>query len=85
MATRTCSRSQAAAPWSRGASSAQDQVAEEVEIVGLRDTQKSVGDRAWNVRKLLDEGVAGRQCGCLLRGIDKEAVERGQVLLQAGR
>jgi elongation factor Tu len=59
-------------------------VGEEVEIVGLRDTQKSVVTGVEMFRKLLDEGVAGDNVGCLLRGIDKEAVERGQVLCKPG-
>jgi elongation factor Tu len=59
-------------------------VGEEVEIVGLRDTQKSVCTGVEMFRKLLDEGVAGDNVGCLLRGIDKEAVERGQVLCKPG-
>src|SRR5436305_3017166 len=46
-------------------------VGEEVEIVGLRDTQKSVVTGVEMFRKLLDEGVAGDNVGCLLRGIDK--------------
>src|SRR6266540_3924264 len=54
-------------------------VGEEVEIVGLRDTQKSVVTGVEMFRKLLDEGVAGDNVGCLLRGIDKDAVERGRV------
>jgi len=59
-------------------------VSEEVEIVGLRDTQKTVVTGVEMFRKLLDEGVAGDNVGCLLRGIDKEAVERGQVLCKPG-
>src|SRR5215813_13443130 len=59
-------------------------VGEEVEIVGLKDTQKSVVTGVEMFRKLLDEGVAGDNVGCLLRGIDKEAVERGQVLCKPG-
>src|SRR6266487_3125853 len=47
-------------------------VGEEVEIVGLRDTQKSVVTGVEMFRKLLDEGVAGDNVGCLLRGIDKD-------------
>ena len=60
-------------------------VGEEVEIVGLRETQKSVVTGVEMFRKLLDEGVAGDNVGCLLRGIDKDAVERGQVLCKPGR
>ncbi len=53
-------------------------VGEEVEIVGLAPTQKSVVTGVEMFRKLLDSGEAGDNVGCLLRGIDKEAVERGQ-------
>ena len=53
---------------------------EEVEIVGVRETQKAVVTGVEMFRKLLDEGQAGDNVGCLLRGIDKDAVERGQVL-----
>jgi elongation factor Tu len=59
-------------------------VGEEVEIVGLRDTQKTVVTGVEMFRKLLDEGVAGDNVGCLLRGIDKDGVERGQVLAKPG-
>ncbi len=59
-------------------------VGEEVEIVGLRDTQKSTCTGVEMFRKLLDQGEAGDNVGCLLRGIDKEAVERGQVLCKPG-
>jgi len=59
-------------------------VGEEVEIVGLRDTQKCVVTGVEMFRKLLDAGEAGDNVGCLLRGIDKEAVERGQVLCKPG-
>ena len=59
-------------------------VGEEVEIVGLRDTQKSIVTGVEMFRKLLDQGEAGDNVGCLLRGIDKEAVERGQVLCKPG-
>ena len=59
-------------------------VGEEVEIVGLRDTQKCVVTGVEMFRKLLDEGEAGDNVGCLLRGIDKDAVERGQVLCKPG-
>src|SRR4030088_77165 len=52
-------------------------VGEEVEIVGLRDTQKSVVTGVEMFRKLLDSGVAGDNVGCLLRGIDKEGGEGG--------
>ncbi|KAB2851540.1 MAG: elongation factor Tu [Hyphomicrobiaceae bacterium] len=59
-------------------------VGEEVEIVGLKDTQKSVVTGVEMFRKLLDQGEAGDNVGCLLRGIDKDAVERGQVLAKPG-
>ncbi len=55
-------------------------VGDEVEIVGLRPTQKTVVTGVEMFRKLLDEGVAGDNIGALLRGIEKDAVERGQVL-----
>ena len=57
---------------------------EEVEIVGLRDTQKTVVTGIEMFRKLLDQGEAGENVGVLLRGIDKENVERGQVLCAPG-
>jgi elongation factor Tu len=57
---------------------------EEVEIVGIKETQKTVVTGVEMFRKLLDEGQAGDNVGCLLRGIDKDAVERGQVLAHPG-
>jgi elongation factor Tu len=59
-------------------------VGEEVEIVGFRDTRKTVVTGVEMFRKLLDEGQAGDNVGCLLRGVDKEEVERGQVLAKPG-
>ena len=59
-------------------------VGEEVEIVGLRATQKTVVTGVEMFRKLLDEGVAGDNVGCLLRGVGKDEVERGQVLCKPG-
>jgi elongation factor Tu len=59
-------------------------VGEEVEIVGLRDTQKTVVTGIEMFRKLLDEGRAGDNVGALLRGTKKEEVERGQVLCKPG-
>src|SRR2546421_4600923 len=59
-------------------------VGEEVEIVGIKDTQKTVVTGVEMFRKLLDSGEAGDNVGCLLRGIDKESVERGQVLCKPG-
>jgi elongation factor Tu len=55
-------------------------VGDEVEIVGIRDTKKSVCTGVEMFRKLLDRGEAGDNVGVLLRGIDREGVERGQVL-----
>ena len=57
---------------------------EEVEIVGIRDTRKTTATDLEMFRKLLDEVQAGDNVGILLRGIDKDDVERGQVLAQAG-
>jgi elongation factor Tu len=59
-------------------------VNEEVEIVGLNDTTKTVVTGVEMFRKLLDEGRAGENVGCLLRGTKKEEVERGQVLAKPG-
>ncbi len=59
-------------------------VGEEVEIVGLRNTQKSVVTGVEMFRKLLDEGQAGDNVGLLLRGTKKEDVERGQVVCKPG-
>jgi elongation factor Tu len=59
-------------------------VGEEVEIVGIKDTAKTVVTGVEMFRKLLDEGQAGDNVGCLLRGTAKEDVERGQVLAKPG-
>ncbi len=59
-------------------------VGDDVEIVGLRETQKSVVTGVEMFRKLLDEGQAGDNVGLLLRGIRKEEVERGQVVCKPG-
>jgi elongation factor Tu len=59
-------------------------VGEEVEIVGLRDTRKTVVTGVEMFRKLLDQGEAGDNVGCLLRGVDRDDVERGQVLCKPG-
>jgi elongation factor Tu len=59
-------------------------VGEEVEIVGLRNTQKSTVTGVEMFRKLLDSGQAGDNVGILLRGTKKEDVERGQVLCKPG-
>jgi elongation factor Tu len=57
---------------------------DEVEIIGLRDTQKTTCTGVEMFRKLLDEGRAGDNIGALLRGTKKEEVERGQVLAKPG-
>ena len=59
-------------------------VGDEVEIVGLRDTQKTVCTGVEMFRKLLDRGEAGDNVGVLLRGTKREDVERGQVLAKVG-
>lgn len=59
-------------------------VNEEVEIVGIRETKKTTVTGIEMFRKLLDEGRAGDNAGCLLRGVKKEDVERGQVLAAPG-
>src|SRR5512138_731763 len=59
-------------------------VGEEVEIIGLKPTQKTVVTGVEMFRKLLDEGQAGDNVGCLLRGLKREEVERGQVLARPG-
>jgi len=57
---------------------------EEIEIVGFGETRKTVVTGVEMFRKLLDEGVAGDNVGCLLRGIERDDVERGQVLAKPG-
>jgi len=59
-------------------------VNDEVEIIGIRPTQKTTVTGIEMFRKLLDEGQAGDNCGVLLRGTKKEEVERGQVLAKPG-
>jgi elongation factor Tu len=59
-------------------------VGEEIEIVGIRDTVKTVCTGVEMFRKLLDQGQAGDNIGALLRGIDREGVERGQILCKTG-
>jgi len=59
-------------------------VGEEISIVGIRDTKKTVCTGVEMFRKLLDRGEAGDNVGALLRGIDREGVERGQVLCKPG-
>ena len=56
----------------------------EIEIVGIKDTRKTIATDLEMFRKLLDEIQAGDNVGVLLRGIDKEEVERGQVLAKPG-
>jgi elongation factor Tu len=59
-------------------------VGEEVEIVGIRPNKKTVCTGVEMFRKLLDQGQAGDNVGLLLRGIDREGIERGQVLCKTG-
>src|SRR5207247_4659763 len=59
-------------------------VGEEMEIVGFRPTVKTVMTGVEMFKKLLDEGIAGDNVGLLLRGVDKEDVERGQVIAKPG-
>src|SRR5687768_3742150 len=62
----------------------QVKVGEEIEIIGFKDTVKSVVTGVEMLRKLLDYGQAGDNVGCLLRGVKREDVERGQVLAKPG-
>ena len=57
---------------------------DELEIIGIKDTQKTTCTGVEMFRKLLDQGQAGDNIGALLRGIDKEEVQRGQVLAAPG-
>jgi elongation factor Tu len=59
-------------------------VGEEVEIIGIKPTSKTVVTGVEMFRKLLDQGQAGDNIGALLRGIEREGVERGQVLAKPG-
>jgi elongation factor Tu len=59
-------------------------VGEEVEVVGIKATTKTVVTGVEMFRKLLDEGMAGDNIGCLLRGVKREDIERGQVLAKPG-
>jgi elongation factor Tu len=59
-------------------------VGDEVEVVGFRETRRTVVTGVEMFRKVLEEGLAGDNVGCLLRGVDKDEVERGQVLAQPG-
>jgi elongation factor Tu len=59
-------------------------VGDEVEIIGLGDTRRTIVTSVETHRKVLDQGEAGDNVGCLLRGIDRDMVERGQVLARPG-
>ncbi|MAX24614.1 MAG: elongation factor Tu [Phycisphaeraceae bacterium] len=59
-------------------------VGDEVEIVGLRDTRKTTITGVEMFNKTMDSGQAGDNCGCLLRGVEKDELERGQVLAKPG-
>jgi len=59
-------------------------VGDEVELVGFRETRKSIVTGVEMFRKLLDQAEAGDNIGCLLRGVDKDEVERGMVLAKPG-
>ncbi|WP_434045671.1 elongation factor Tu [Sorangium cellulosum] len=59
-------------------------VGDEVQIIGFKDTKKSIVTGVEMFRKLLDQGQAGDNVGCLLRGVEKEEIERGQVLAKPG-
>ncbi len=59
-------------------------VGEEIEIIGIRPTTKTTVTGVEMFRKLLDSGEAGDNVGCLLRGVEREGVERGQVLAKPG-
>ena len=59
-------------------------VGEEIELVGIKPTSKTVVTGVEMFRKLLDEGIAGDNVGILLRGLKREDVERGQVLAKPG-
>jgi elongation factor Tu len=59
-------------------------VGEEIEIVGLKESRKTTVTGVEMFKKLLDQGEAGDNVGCLLRGIEREDVERGQVLAKPG-
>jgi elongation factor Tu len=59
-------------------------VGDEVEIVGIKDTRKTVATGVEMFNKLLDQGQAGDNIGVLLRGVEKDEVQRGQVLAKPG-
>ncbi len=62
----------------------QVKVGEEIEIIGIKDTRKTVCTGVEMFRKILDYGEAGDNVGCLLRGVDKDQIERGMVLAKPG-
>src|SRR4029079_7847604 len=59
-------------------------VGEEVEIIGMKDTRKTVVTGVEMFKKLLDSGMAGDNVGLLLRGVDRKEIERGQVIAKPG-
>merc|ERR1711916_273704 len=59
-------------------------VGDEIEIVGIKDTSKTTCTGVEMFRKLLDRGEAGDNIGALLRGVDRDSIERGQVLCKPG-
>ncbi|MBT5049926.1 MAG: elongation factor Tu, partial [Rhodospirillaceae bacterium] len=59
-------------------------VGEEIEIVGIKETAKTTVTGVEMFRKLLDQGEAGDNVGCLLRGVGRDEIERGQVLAHKG-
>ena len=59
-------------------------VGEEIEIIGIKPTTKTIVTGVEMFRKLLDQGEAGDNVGCLLRGVEREGIERGQVLAKPG-
>src|SRR5690606_33019067 len=59
-------------------------VGDEVEIIGIKDTKRTVATGVEMFRKLLDQAEAGDNIGVLLRGVDREEIERGQVLAKPG-
>jgi elongation factor Tu len=79
-----CSRSRGAARWTGRVERGIVKVGDEVEIVGLKPTMKTIATGVEMFRKLLDQGEAGDNIGVLLRGTKREEVERGQVLAKPG-
>ena len=83
--SRTSSRSPAAARWPRGRiERGVVKVGEEVEIVGISPNKKTICTGVEMFRKLLDQGQAGDNVGLLLRGIERDGIERGQVICKPG-